>query len=244
MAKEYGMSPELSIVVLCYKAGKSAIPFIEELISTLKDNEIYDYELILVSNYQEGTNDETPEVVREIASNYPNISYVAKPKEGMMGWDMKSGFDLAGGQYISVIDGDGQMPSIDLIRVYNKIKEGDYDLAKMYRVKRNDGLMRKVISIIYNIVFHLLFPGTSARDINSKPKILTRHAYEQLTLESDDWFIDAEIMIQASKLKFKIGELETTFLALRSGRESFIGVNAVIEFIKNLIIYKYKELFK
>jgi len=244
MVKEYIKSPELSIVILCYKAGKLVIPFVEELISNLKDNEIYDYELILVGNYKEDIYDETPEVVREIASNYPNISYVAKPKEGMMGWDMKTGFDLAGGQYISVIDGDGQMPSIDLIRVYNKIKERDYDLVKTYRVKRNDGLMRKLISKVYNIVFQLLFPGTPTRDINSKPKILTKHAYEQLTLESEDWFIDAEIMLQASKLKFKIGEIETTFLALRSGRESFIGGSAIIEFIKNLIIYKYKELFK
>jgi len=244
MAKEYSKKPDISIVILCYKAGKLVIPFVNDFKKVLKANEISDYEIILVGNYQQGIYDETPIIVSQIASSDPNIVYVAKLKEGMMGWDMKTGFNLARGQYIAVIDGDGQIPIIDIVRVYKKIKEGDYDLVKTYRVKRNDEAWRKLISIAYNIIFQSLFPGTSVRDVNSKPKIFTRHAYERLNLKSDDWFIDAEIIIKARNLNFKIGEVETSFSALSSVRKSFIGVSAIIEFIINLIKYKYKELFK
>jgi hypothetical protein len=79
------------------------------------------------------------------------------------------------------------------------------------------------------------------RDINAKPKILTRAAFEKLTLESTDWFIDAEILIQARRFGFRIGETETEFLGL-TGRRSFIRMTAVFEFLQNLVRYRIREL--
>jgi glycosyltransferase involved in cell wall biosynthesis len=161
----------------------------------------------------------------------------------MMGWDMRSGLALTDGEYIAVIDGDGQMPVGDLVRVYQKIRDEDFDLVKTYRIKRGDTAWRKIISFFYNLFFHLLFPGLKARDINSKPKIFTRWAFEKFNLKSDDWFIDAEIMIQARRHKLKIGELPTVFLGL-SGRRSFVKIKAIFEFIRNLIVYRIIEFMK
>jgi len=51
---------------------------------------------VLVGNYIEGSDDETPQVVRELAERWPNVSAVVRPKEGMMGWDMRMGLNAAG----------------------------------------------------------------------------------------------------------------------------------------------------
>jgi len=153
---------------------------------------------------------------------------------------MKSGLAMAAGKHIAIIDGDGQMPIDDLIRVYQKIRAESFDLVKTHRIERGDSAWRKTISFFYNLFFHILFPGLKARDINSKPKIFTRQAFEKFNLRSDDWFIDAEIMIQARRYKLKIGELPTVFLGL-SGRRSFIKIGAIFEFIKNLIVYRLAE---
>ena len=107
--------------------------------------------------------------------------------------------------------------------------------------RRGDGLKRKLFSLVFNGLFHVLFPGLPARDINAKPKILTSSAYERLTLQSDDWFIDAEIMLQARRLGFRIGEIETEFLGL-TGRRSFVKMAAVLEFLRNLLRYRIQEL--
>jgi len=234
--------PDLSVVILCYCAGDSARLFVDNTVRSFKESGINDYELILVGNFLDES-DITPKVVAEIASKNNNIKYVAQKKQGMMGWDMKSGLALAEGNYIAVIDGDGQMPIDDLIRVYQKIKAELLDLVKTYRVERGDSVWRKVISFFYNLFFHILFPGLKARDINSKPKIFSSQALKKLDLRSDDWFIDAEIMIQARRYKLKIGELPTVFLGL-SGRRSFVKIKAIFEFAKNLVIYRIKELVK
>ena len=83
--------------------------------------------------------------------------------------------------------------------------------------------------------------GLRARDMNSKPKILSREAYERMRLGADDWFIDAEIMIEARRLGLRIGEVPTGFLGL-SGRRSFVSAGAVLEFLRNFALYRLREL--
>jgi dolichol-phosphate mannosyltransferase len=234
------MSPELSVVILCYRSGGAARSFVARIRESLLDGGVDDYQLVLVANYVAGSEDTTPDVVRELAAADPRIVCSTVVKEGMMGWDLRSGLALATGQYLAVIDGDGQVLVEDLVRIYRLLREQGLDLAKTYRRQRGDGLKRKVISLVFNGFFHLLFPGVLARDINAKPKILTRAAFERMTLQSSDWFIDAEIMIQARGLGLCVGETETEFLGL-TGRRSFITMAAVFEFLRNLLRYRILE---
>jgi hypothetical protein len=64
--------------------------------------------------------------------------------------------------------------------------------------------------------------------------------YKKLRLESNDWFVDAEIMIKARRYKFKIGEIETNFNK-NPKRQSFISFKANVEFIKNILTWRIKE---
>jgi glycosyltransferase involved in cell wall biosynthesis len=230
--------PLLSLVILCYRSGQYVTGFVEETEEVLRAGGIDDYELILVGNYVEGTEDETPAVVQRLAEQNPRVSCSALPKEGWMGWDMRSGLRLCRGEYLGVIDGDGQMPIADIIPVFEKIREGGHDMAMTFRVTRGDGPLRKFFSYGYNVIFRLLFPGVAVRDVNSKPKILTRRAYEAMDLRADDWFIDAEMLLEARRLGLKIGEVPTDFLGL-SGRRSFVNLRTVIEFLVNLARYRF-----
>jgi len=231
--------PLLSLVILCYRSERHINGIVQNTIDILDKANIR-HELILVGNYIKGSNDRTPQIVQEIAEHHPSIKYVAKPKEGWMGWDARCGLDLAIGDYIGITDGDGQFPIWDVVPVYQKLVEEDLDIVKTFRITRGDSIRRKVISFCYNTVFNLLFPGLNSRDINSKPKIFTRNAYDKMDLKSNDWFLDAEIMIQVNRYKLKLGEVPTKFIGL-SGRRSFIRLNAIFEFIKNLIVYRIHE---
>ena len=232
-------SPDISVVVLAYQSASTIEGFVASLVTSLEEEKI-DWEIILVGIYIEGADDQTPEVVQRISDRNPRIKTVVHVKEGMMGWDMKSGFQAATGNKLAVIDGDGQMPCTDVIRVYNLMIEKEYDLVKTVRIKRSDGYYRMFISTVYNLLFKIMFPGISARDMNSKPKIITRELYQKMNLESDGWFVDAEIMIRARRLKIEIGEIETAFHSIDT-RPSFVKPLAIFEFLANLIWYRIKE---
>jgi|TARA_Y100000294_G_scaffold37779_1_gene33469 glycosyltransferase involved in cell wall biosynthesis len=231
--------PDLSVVLLCYRSEDAVSSFVEQLKSCLSELNI-DWEIILVSNYLTGSNDRTPEIARSIARQDPRIKALTKEKEGMMGWDMKSGFGMATGNVIAVTDGDGQFPLADVGRTYKKLIEDDLDMVKAYRIKRADGWYRRCLSAVYNFIFHIFFPRFPCHDVNSKPKIFKKDALRKMDLISDDWFIDAEIMIQARRLKFSFAEISTQFRKLDS-RTSFVKPGAIIEFIINMILFRIRE---
>lgn len=231
--------PDVSVVILCYKAGDLAPAYVARMKKILEAKGL-SYELVLVANYNvyEVNRDKTPDIVTELARHDATLKVVAKPKEGMMGWDMRSGLAQASGKTIAVIDGDGQMPPEDVARVYDHLVSGSFDMVKTYRDERFDGSGRIMISRIYNFLLKLLFPKVEVTDANSKPKIFTNSALHKLRLQSDDWFIDAEIIIQASYLHFRIGQVPTKFYENKF-RKSFIGFSAMVQFLKNLIRYRF-----
>jgi hypothetical protein len=58
-----------------------------------------------------------------------------------------------------------------------------------------------------------------------------------MNLKSDDWFIDAEIMLNVRDKNMSFYELPIEFYELE-GRSSFVKPAAIWEFIKNLFTYR------
>ena len=232
--------PNLSVVVLAYRSGESLRGFVNSLINLL-DGEEPEWELVLVANHFSDDGDKTPEIAKQLAKSNIRVKAITQIKKGMMGWDMKAGLTAAKGKYIAVIDGDGQMPADDLVRVYKTIKRENLDLVKTVRTTRDDGKIRRIISVVFNLFFRTLYPNVPSIDINSKPKILKRDSYRKLNLHSNDWFIDAEIMIQAKHLGFKVGEIPTKFFVQPRQGGSYINLLTIFEFLGNLIRYKFIE---
>jgi hypothetical protein len=111
-------------------------------------------------------------------------------------------------------------------------------MVKTYRVQRQDGFYRTLISTVYNWLFHFFFRGsTRLRDVNSKPKIMTRDAYQKMALRSDDWFIDAELILNCINLNLRVYEIPVEFHSL-GRRKSFVKPGAILEFLKHMIEYR------
>jgi glycosyltransferase involved in cell wall biosynthesis len=233
------LPPELSVVVLCYRAGHSISIVVEPLYAQLCDLGV-PFELILVANYWPGQNDPTPTVVSEFAASRPEVRVIADEKLGAMGWDMRSGFEAARGEILVVMDGDSQNPVDDAVKIYKEMKETSADVMKGRRVLRKDGSYRRFISLVYNLVFLAMFRTVGLWDINGKPKALTRDAYSRMSLKSDDWFIDAEIVLEARRAGLKIGEMGVTFLENRE-RSSFVKFAAIWEFVENMMRYRVRR---
>ena len=226
------MTPVISAIVLCYRAGESIGIVIDPLYEQLEDDGV-PFELVLVANYNEGQDDPTPDIVRRWASEHEHVTVVAKVKQGAMGWDMRSGFAAARGDYLLVIDGDAQNPPEDLSEMYRRMKANRADVMKGRRIARFDGPYRRVVSTVFNTLFMMLFRTRGLWDINGKPKGLTRAAYEQLDLKADDWFIDAEIVLEAQRKGLRIIEMPVIFRR-NDERASFVRVSAIWEFIGNM----------
>jgi glycosyltransferase involved in cell wall biosynthesis len=225
---------ELSAIVLCYRAGESIKRVVQPLDRELAESGV-EYELVLVANYWPGTGDSTPEVVQDYRR--ANVTIVTREKRGAMGWDMRSGLEASSGEVMVVIDGDAQNPTEDVLKMYRLMQRTGSDVMKGVRIARFDGLRRRLLSVVYNFLFRSLFRTAELWDINGKPKAMTRSAYEQMDLRSDDWFIDAEIVLEALKNGMRIGEMPVVFRR-SDERPSFVQVSAILEFVVNMLRYR------
>jgi glycosyltransferase involved in cell wall biosynthesis len=225
--------PELSVIVLCYEAREAIHRVIDPLYDQLESAGI-DYELVLVANQWADRPDPTGRIVSNFARHHEFVRTVIEEKQGAMGWDMRSGLAAAAGDYMVVIDGDAQNPVDDVLKMYRRMRATGADVMKGRRITRYDGPYRRVISAVYNFLFAVLFGTRELWDVNGKPKGLTREAYEAIELESDDWFIDAEIVLSARRQGLTVAELPVVFHR-NDERASFVRPSAILEFLRNMV---------
>jgi glycosyltransferase involved in cell wall biosynthesis len=229
---------ELSAIVLCYRAGESIRAVIEPLHDLLARSGLTS-ELVLVANYWPHDADDTTEIVRGFADLHDNVKVVADAKQGGMGWDLRTGLAAAEGDYLIAIDGDAQNPVADVLRLHDLMRRTAADIGKGRRTNRADGIYRRVISWGYNMVFRVLFGTGGLWDINGKPKGLSRSAYERLTLSSDDWFLDAEIVLAGQRAGMTIVELPVVFLENKE-RSSFVRFSSILQFGVHMARYRLR----
>ncbi len=223
----------LSLVVPFYNEEKNVRGVVSGLASSFDDAST-DYELILVNN---GSADKSPQILEDLARERPNrIKVVHVPVNHGYGWGIISGLRLASGKFVGYMCGDGQVKPADVAKVFDSIKNGDCDLAKVKRITRRDGLVRKILSTGYNLLFLLAF-NVKTLDVNGSPKVLRRELLETISPTSKDWFIDAEIMIKAKCLNLRIAEIPVEFLRREEGR-SHVAFSTILEFVQNMLNYK------
>ena len=133
--------------------------------------------------------------------------------------------------------GDGQICATSLSSLYQQCISGA-DLAKIYRVQRQDGYRRRMISYCYAMGMRQM--GTHTTDINGCPKLFRWPFFEQLQLESRDWFLDAEAMLKAEKMGGSIHN-EPAIMEARTSGVSKVRLWTLLEFAKNMTRWSFKR---
>ena len=113
---------------------------------------------------------------------------------------LRSGFDAARGRFIFYTDADNQFDLRELEQFLPLMEDQDAILG--YRVGRQDGAFRLLVSNGYNALASLAF-GMSVKDLNCSFKLFRREALTSLHLEEDFFFIDTEIVVQLHRAGYR-----------------------------------------
>lgn len=218
-----------------YNEEEVAAQVIAEIQNVL-DKEAIDYEIVAVNN---GSRDKTGEILEQLQKKDARIHPCTVPVNKGYSWGIVSGLKEARGNILGYSDGDGQVDPQDIVRVYKKRKETNAVLCKGTRHHRGDGWKRIVASKGYNLLFAALF-GLYLNDVNGKPKIFTRDFYNSITIDSKDYFIDAEIILKLRKQGHRPEEVPVSF-DKRSKGKSTVSYNTVVEFFKNLVKWRMQS---
>lgn len=226
--------PDLSLAIPCYNEEDSLQNTITRLVKCFQEREI-NLELVIVDN---GSIDNTGKVIDElIEKKLPIIKKTVKNNQGY-GNGILCGLPFCHGKFVGFICADGQVAAEDVVKVYEAAaKMKTPKLVKVRRRFRMDGLVRKIVSTIYNVMISVMFGGLGSIDINGNPKVFPYEYLERMKLQSTDWFLDAEVMIKSKWLGLEVYEFNI-FAQMREGGNSNVNTGTLWEFFVNILKYR------
>lgn len=123
---------KISIVVPCFNEEESLPLFYKEISKVIDDMKV-DIEYIFVND---GSKDNTLEVIRNLAKNDDKVKYISFSKNFGKEAAMLAGLKEATGDYVTTMDADLQDPPELLIKMYDCLEEGKYDCCATRSVTR------------------------------------------------------------------------------------------------------------
>lgn len=170
----------------------------------------------------------------ELAMRHPELKVVHHAKNRKLGGSLRTGFAAATKDWVLYIDSDLPIQMDDALNALPLTAEADMVIGN--RQGRAEGPKREIMSFVYNRLIRVLF-GLKVRDVNFAFKLFRRTILEQITLQSEGSFIDAELLIETHKAGFSIGELPMRYYERTAGVSTLAAYSVVWKILHEMKDY-------
>lgn len=226
--------PSISLVLPAFNEEESIQQAVEEAHQALCELTT-DFEILVVDD---GSSDRTAEIVSGLASRLGRVQLLRQPRNLGYGAALRRGFQTASKDLVAFTDADCQFDLRELDRLV--LLSRHYDLACGYRIDRQDPWHRKFYSKTYNALVRLLL-GTGVRDCDCALKMFRREVIQSLPFQSDNFFVNAEILSQAHLRSCSIAEVGVTHRPRLLG-QSTVSLKHVLPVGRSLLRYWWREI--
>ena len=144
---------KISFVIPCYGSEKTIEYVIHEIGNTMdQKKKEYDYEVVAVND---GSPDKVWDVLLGIAKKEKNVKLINLSKNMNRPGAVMAGLNNASGDFVCVMDDDGQCPIDRLDELIKPLYNG-YDVAIVEYGKKNQSLFKNIGSTFNEIAANLL----------------------------------------------------------------------------------------
>jgi glycosyltransferase involved in cell wall biosynthesis len=195
---------------------------------------VADYEILIIDD---ASTDRTGALADGLAAADRHVRVIHHPRNRKLGGCLKTGFASARGDLVLYSDADLPFDMDEIHKACRLLRIYEADIVSAYRHDRtSEGLWRMFLSAGYNALIHLVF-GLSVRDINFSFKLCRRRIFEHIALQSESSFIDAELLIRAHRLGFRIVQFGVDYFPRTFGTStlsSFAVIKRLVQEMREL----------
>ncbi len=203
------MTPTYSIVIPAYTESARLGATLDKVLGYVRAQGL-DAEVIVVND---GSRDNTAEIVRAFAAKDPCLRLVENPGNRGKGYSVRNGMLNSRGHIVLFSDADLSSPIEEAPKLFNALEQGA-DIAIGSRWLRSETqtqrqpLHRQLFGRIFNLALRLTL-GLHFKDTQCGFKAFKRPAVEAIfpLQRIERWGFDPEILFLARRFKFKVKEV-------------------------------------
>lgn len=188
---------------------------------------VKDFEIIVVDD---GSTDDTKNICRQLEEKHENIKLISKEHNEGYGFALRDGFRQSRFELVFFSDSDRQFDISNLRDLLQHIDH--HDVVIGFRKDRKDSKKRKFLSCGFNLLVTLLF-DLNVKDIDCAFKVFHRRVFDQITIESERFFVNTEILAKAKRLNLSIKEVGVSHFPRLNGI-SKVGFGDIPRTLKEL----------
>jgi len=193
--------------------------------------DIGDFELIIIDD---ASTDATPAIADRLAAEDPRVRVIHHEVNRKLGGSMKSGFAAATGDLVLYTDADLPFDMNELPRIVRLMREYEADIVSAYRFDRTgEGVLRAVYTFVYNWLVKAVF-GVRVRDINFACKLVRRRVLDHVQLRSEGSFIDAELIIRATRSGFEVMQMGVDYFPRTRGTSTLSSPGVILRIVREM----------
>jgi dolichol-phosphate mannosyltransferase len=190
--------PQLSLVIPVYNESGNILPLAERCVAVLRALG-RPSEIVFVND---GSTDATAAEIAAAHARWPEVRELALARNSGQAVALLTGLRAAVGDYLLMMDGDGQNDPADYPALLALVESGGVDLACGWRVDRHDSDLRRLMSRIANVV-RGAFLRDGVHDAGCQLRVMRREVREAFfPMELMQSFIPA-LAVAAG---FRVGE--------------------------------------
>jgi glycosyltransferase involved in cell wall biosynthesis len=191
-----------------------------------------DYEIIIVDD---ASTDATGAIADSMARADSRIRVIHHETNRQLGGGLKTGFAEASKDLILYSDADFPFDMMELKKAVRVIKH--CDIVSAYRFDRtSEGYRRAVYSFCWNLLVRIIY-GIRVRDINFSFKLCRRAVFRDVHLRSESSFIDAELLIRANNLGYRIFQIGVDYFPRTRGVSRLSSFPVILKMTRDMIRY-------
>ena len=200
----------LSVVVPCFNEGPSLGRCVERVLEI--EDERLTLEIIIVDD---GSTDSSLQVAKELSSRHLGVQVVSHEKNKGKGAALRTGFQLATGDFVAVQDADLEYDPADLKRLLVPLKKGQADVVLGSRFLSHGAhralyfwhsLGNRFLTFMSNI-----FTDLNLTDMESCYKVFRRDVIQGIQLREDRFGFEPEIIAKIAHKRLRIYEMGISY---------------------------------
>ena len=220
----------ISVVIPIYNEEENIKLLIEKIDQALRTQ---NYEIILVDD---GSTDRTRIVVQEL--NHPKVIFIELKKNYGQSLALAAGIDYAEGDYIVTMDGDLQNDPSDILMMYRKAMNEDWDLVTGIRHNRQDNFLRTFPSKIANWIIRKT-TKLNIKDHGCALKVFNKETAKELNLYCE---MHRYITLLAYLNGAKITEVNVKHHQRKFGKSNY-GLSRTTKVVNDLILLLFQRKY-